>query len=32
LVENYLWGIEWWYWLGETQTDWSFWEFGKTIK
>jgi len=27
--ENYLWGLEWWYWLGQEKGDWSFWEFGK---
>ncbi len=31
LDEIYLWGVEWWWWLGEKKGDWSFWEYGKTI-
>lgn len=29
--ENYLWGIEWWWWLGIKHGHWEFWEYGKTI-
>jgi hypothetical protein len=29
--EVYLWGVEWWWWLGVEHGDWSFWEFGKTL-
>lgn len=29
--EIYLWGVEWWWWLGEETGDWSYWEFGKTL-
>ncbi|MBU4360237.1 hypothetical protein KKC16_01505 [Patescibacteria group bacterium] len=29
--ENYLWGIEWWWWLGQKHGNWEFWEFGKTL-
>lgn len=27
----YLWGVEWWYWLKETQHRPEFWEYGKTL-
>jgi hypothetical protein len=27
--EAYLWGVEWWYWLKETQGEPSMWEEGK---
>ncbi len=27
----YLWGVEWWYWLGEKQNDWSLWEEAKNL-
>jgi len=30
--EIYLWGVEWWWWLGVEHNDWSFWEYGKTLK
>jgi hypothetical protein len=23
--ENYLWGVEWWYWLAHKQNDWGMW-------
>ncbi|MFA4931278.1 MAG: hypothetical protein WC570_05445 [Patescibacteria group bacterium] len=26
----YLWGVEWWYWMKETNNDPSFWEAVKT--
>lgn len=29
--EIYLWGIEWWYWLGQKHADWSFWNYFKVI-
>lgn len=29
--EIYLWGVEWWWWLGIDHGEWSFWEYGKTI-
>jgi hypothetical protein len=28
---NYLWGVEWWYWLKEKHNDPSMWEEGKTL-
>ncbi len=31
LKEVYLWGVEWWWWLGEKHGHWEFWEYGKTI-
>lgn len=29
--ENYLWGIEWWWWLGQEHGHWEFWQLGKTM-
>ena len=29
--EVYLWGVEWWYWLKESQDDSSFWDAGKEL-
>lgn len=29
--EIYLWGIEWWWWLGIKQGNWTYWEYGKTL-
>ncbi len=29
--EYYLWGSEWWYWLGEKHNDWRYWEIAKKI-
>ena len=29
--EIYLWGIEWWWWLGVEHNQWDFWEYGKTL-
>jgi hypothetical protein len=29
--EIYLWGVEWWWWIGIEQGDWSFWELGKIL-
>lgn len=31
LDDNYLWGVEWWYWLARSQNDWGMWEAGKNI-
>lgn len=31
LQEVYLWGIEWWYWLGKKHNDWRFWELGQKV-
>lgn len=30
--EIYLWGVEWWYWLGQAHGHWEFWEYGKNLK
>lgn len=27
--QNYLWGVEWWYWLAKKQNDWGMWEAAK---
>jgi hypothetical protein len=29
--EIYLWGVEWWWWMGQKNGDWSYWEYGKTL-
>ena len=29
--EIYLWGVEWWWWLGQKTGDWSYWEYGKQM-
>jgi hypothetical protein len=29
--ENYLWGVEWWYWLAQKHGDWGMWNEGKKI-
>ena len=29
--EIYLWGVEWWWWLGETHGIWDMWEYGKQL-
>ncbi len=29
LQENYIWGIEWWYWQGAKKNNWQYWEFAK---
>ncbi|MDP2648188.1 MAG: hypothetical protein Q8P35_03040, partial [Candidatus Yanofskybacteria bacterium] len=29
--ENYLWGVEWWYWLKERHGHPEFWDFAKTL-
>ncbi|HPA25502.1 MAG TPA: cellulase family glycosylhydrolase [bacterium] len=30
--EIYLWGVEWWYWLGQTYGQWDFWNYMKNFK
>ncbi|HPI67454.1 MAG TPA: hypothetical protein PKZ16_02855 [bacterium] len=30
--EIYLWGIEWWWWLGVKHNNWTYWEYGKNLK
>ncbi len=29
--ENYLWGVEWWYWMAKTQNDWGMWSAAKNL-
>jgi hypothetical protein len=29
--ENYLWGVEWWYWLAHTHGDWGMWNEAKNV-
>lgn len=29
--EIYLWGVEWWWWMGTKYNNWDFWEYGKTL-
>jgi hypothetical protein len=29
--ENYLWGVEWWYWLAHNHNDWGMWESAKKV-
>lgn len=29
--ENYLWGVEWWYWLAKKQGDWGMWSAAKDL-
>ena len=29
--ENYLWGVEWWYWLAHNQGEWTMWERAKQL-
>lgn len=30
--EIYLWGVEWWWWLGTKHNHWEFWEYGKNLE
>ena len=30
--ENYLWGVEWWYFMGQKYGHWEFWEYAKGLK
>jgi hypothetical protein len=29
--QNYLWGVEWWYWLAQKHGDWGMWQAGKNV-
>lgn len=29
--ENYLWGVEWWYWLAQKQGDWGMWNEARNV-
>ena len=29
--ENYLWGVEWWYWLAKEKNDWGMWNQAKQL-
>ncbi len=29
--ENYLWGVEWWYWLAKEKNDWGMWNEAKKV-
>lgn len=29
--DNYLWGVEWWYWLAKKQGDWGMWAAAKSL-
>ncbi len=29
--ENYLWGVEWWYWLAKKKNDWGMWDTAKKV-
>ncbi|MBI4049362.1 MAG: beta-galactosidase [Candidatus Doudnabacteria bacterium] len=29
--ENYLWGVEWWYWLAKEKGDWGMWQAAKEL-
>ncbi len=29
--ENYLWGVEWWYWLAKEKNDWGMWEEARKL-
>lgn len=29
--DNYLWGVEWWYWLARDKGDWGIWEAAKSL-
>ena len=31
LEDNYLWGVEWWYWLAHKHNDWGMWDTAKNI-
>jgi hypothetical protein len=28
-ADNYLWGVEWWYWLAKQKNDWGMWQAAK---
>jgi hypothetical protein len=29
--DNYLWGVEWWYWMAQKNHDWGMWEAARTL-
>ena len=29
--DNYLWGVEWWYWMAKKQNDWGMWTYAKQL-
>lgn len=29
--DNYLWGVEWWYWMAKTKDDWGMWTTAKDL-
>jgi hypothetical protein len=29
--DNYLWGVEWWYWMAQKNNDWGMWEEARTV-
>ncbi len=29
--DNYLWGVEWWYWMAQKQNDWGMWTAAKEL-
>ncbi|HEX9503563.1 MAG TPA: beta-galactosidase [Patescibacteria group bacterium] len=29
--DNYLWGVEWWYWMAKKQNDWGMWKAAKDL-
>ncbi|MBX4187160.1 MAG: beta-galactosidase [Candidatus Doudnabacteria bacterium] len=29
--DNYLWGVEWWYWMAKKQNDWGMWAYAKDL-
>jgi hypothetical protein len=29
--DNYLWGVEWWYWLAHKHNDWGMWDVAKSL-
>lgn len=29
--DNYLWGVEWWYWMAKNQDDWGMWTAAKNL-
>ncbi len=30
-ADNYLWGVEWWYWMAQKQNDWGMWAAAKDL-
>ena len=29
--DNYLWGVEWWYWMAKKNNDWGMWTAAKDL-